>query len=220
MNLWLDQVELDPRLLPAEDVLLSSLPAPWTVRAVRASGVLITRSVASADGDEFDNVAALRELEALWGKVGGRGVFTDLFWQQDSRATTTIPASGATFSNDPTPLSQRTAVFNRMADYADTSPLSLAAGPGPVPTRWQPARPRPSTPPARPSGPQWPGALRKSNRHRPLPRPPAGGSQAQWPVRHRCRAALGAGLHRSDPLLPAVGLMSLITVVGLVKKRR
>ena len=127
-NAWRAKAIADPRLLPAEYALLSTIPEPFTVQDVLAGGVAITRTVASDGGNEFSNVRALRQLQSKFGKHEGRGIFRDLVWQEDPRATVTVP--GTSFSNQPGSPAQRNAAFNAMADYAQGLPLELATGPG------------------------------------------------------------------------------------------
>ena len=130
-NAWVDVVAADPSLLPVEYTLLTSMPAPFEVIDVLASGVLITRSVAAEGGNEFDNVQALRDLEALHGDTAtARQVFFDANWQNDTAAAVSIPPEEATFSNVGTPPADRLDAFNAMADFADTLPLALATGDG------------------------------------------------------------------------------------------
>ena len=130
-NAWVDVVAADPSLLPVEYTLLTSTPAPFEVIDVLASGVLITRSVAAEGGNEFDNVQALRDLEALHGDTAtARQVFLDANWQDDTAAAVTIPPEEATFSNFGTRPAGRVDAFNAMADFADTLPLALATGDG------------------------------------------------------------------------------------------
>ncbi len=131
-NAWRATAMADPRLLPAEYALLTSLPEPFTVHGVLAGGVYITRFVAAEGGNEMRNVAALRELEQQLGKTGGRGAFQDLVWQDDPKAVTTVPVAEGRFSNQPPPPAGQTraGLFDDLADYAATLPLELAAGPG------------------------------------------------------------------------------------------
>ncbi|HWH30020.1 MAG TPA: penicillin acylase family protein [Mycobacteriales bacterium] len=65
LDAWIRHVRTTPSDLPAEYVLLSSLPERWTVTDTLAAGVLITRTVASAGGNEFDHVDTLRDLGGL-----------------------------------------------------------------------------------------------------------------------------------------------------------
>ncbi|CAN5395774.1 hypothetical protein BH23ACT9_BH23ACT9_18010 [soil metagenome] len=135
-NAWIAEVMTDPRLLPAEYALLTTTPQPLTAIDVLASGVLITRSVASEGGNEMGNVRLLRELEAELGTQPGRGVFTDLVWNDDTAAVTTVPADEGIFPNQP--VTDEEAAFQAMADYAATIPLELERGQGtgafPAPT--------------------------------------------------------------------------------------
>ncbi|HVE64053.1 MAG TPA: penicillin acylase family protein [Mycobacteriales bacterium] len=128
VNARLDEVAANPRLLPAEYVLLTTTPRRWERRDVLAAGVLITRFVAAEGGNEMENVAALRTLESKLGKTAGRGVFEDLVWQEDPKAVTTV--QGRSFSNIPGSAADRARTFTSMADFAATIPLELATGPG------------------------------------------------------------------------------------------
>lgn len=130
INAWIAEVLADPTgaKLPQEFVVLNYRPAPVQVTDVLALGVLMTRFVASAGGDEMENVKALRELEAMHGREAGRRIFRDLLWVDDGKADVTIP--DRRFTNIPTPEHLREAVFEQMADYAATLPLELAEGPG------------------------------------------------------------------------------------------
>ena len=127
-NAWRRKAVSDPRLLPAEYALLSTTPEPFTVHDVLAGGVLITRTVAADGGNEFENVRALRRLQAKFGKRKGRGIFRDLVWQEDPKATVTVP--GKSFSNQGGSAARRAAAFEAMADYAQDLPLALEEGLG------------------------------------------------------------------------------------------
>jgi penicillin amidase len=131
LNAYIQHVRTTPSELPAEYALLSTVPADWTLNDTLASGVLLTRFVASAGGDEFREIEVLRKLEASLGAAAGRKAFTDLRWQQDDKASVTIPdASGTFHNNDPVPADQKPAVFAKSASYALGLPPELAAGPG------------------------------------------------------------------------------------------
>jgi acyl-homoserine lactone acylase PvdQ len=140
LDAWISKVRLDPRLLPAEYALLSTLPEAWTTTDSMAAGVYITRFVASAGLLEPEPLTVLRPLVEKYGTADGLNAFSDLFWRDDAKATTTVPASSGTFSNDPTPAAQRVAVFRARAQYALSLPAELDEGPGTG------AYPAPSTP--------------------------------------------------------------------------
>lgn len=129
-NAWVARARANPTLLPAEYGLLQTLPAPITVADVMAAGVLITRSVASAGGDEFDNVRALKALTAMHGAETARTILRDVLWFDDRKAAVSVPLEEGIFSNITTPADQRDAVFNAMADFAMGLPDALAEGPG------------------------------------------------------------------------------------------
>ena len=128
VNARISEVNSNPTLLPVEYVVLTSQPQPITLADILASGVLMTRLVASSGGNEMENVVALRELEAMHGKETGRQIFKDVMWVDDKKASVTVP--DGEFTNIGTPAAQRDAVFEAMADYAATLPLDLLHGPG------------------------------------------------------------------------------------------
>jgi penicillin amidase len=136
IDAWIRHVRANPKDLPAEYVLLSTLPAPWTVTDSLAAGVLITRTVASAGGDEFREIETLRAL----GGLDGLGAYTDLRWQSDEKATVTVPPGEGRFDNAVVPSDERDEVLRRSAQYALSLPRELAAGPGTG------AHPRPAVP--------------------------------------------------------------------------
>lgn len=132
INAWITRVEENPvELLPAEYALLSSLPEPWQRRDLLASGVLIVLSVASAGGNEMSNVADLVALQEAFPHLAeARGIFQDLFWLEDRKAVTTVPAASGQFSNSRLTAAEQETVFHTMADYASGLPAGLANGPG------------------------------------------------------------------------------------------
>ncbi|MGH2694434.1 MAG: penicillin acylase family protein [Actinomycetota bacterium] len=127
VNAWIERVRSDPSLLPAEYEALSTLPEPVDRIDLLAAAVLIVRGVASAGGQEFENVRTLRDLTTMHGKRTGRLIFKDVVWLDEAKAPTTIPRSEGTFRNQP---DQAASVFRRWADYADRLPLGLETGPG------------------------------------------------------------------------------------------
>lgn len=130
-NAWIDAIALRPDRLPAEYVLLTAQPEPFTVPDVLAAGVFITRFVASEGGQEFSNLRLLRGLESVYGsRETALRVFQDLIWLEDPQAAVSIPREEGTFSNQPTPESQREAVFRARAEWALGLPDTLASGPG------------------------------------------------------------------------------------------
>lgn len=132
-NAWLNEVRNDPSLLPAEYGLLSrsAQQIPDFVRAdIIAAGVLITRSVATDGGTEWQNIRALRALEAEYGVADGRSAFLDLNWFEDEQAASSIPAAEGRFPNHAIGAGGREAVFNRIADWATALPDTLEHGPG------------------------------------------------------------------------------------------
>jgi penicillin amidase len=131
LNAYIQHVKTTPTELPAEYALLSTVPEDWTLKDTLASGVLLTRFVAASGGEEFREVEALRALQAKLGNEAGLKAFTDLRWQQDDKASVTVPDASGTFHfNDPVPAATKDAVFRKSAAYALGLPKELATGPG------------------------------------------------------------------------------------------
>jgi acyl-homoserine lactone acylase PvdQ len=127
----IQQVRANPSLLPGEYVLLSSLPAAWTVRDTMAAGVFITRDIATQGGQEMANVATLRKLEHRYGKANGRVIFSDLFPDDEADAAVTI--AGRSFSNLPAgdrSTADQARDATKAMNYSAHITLSLATGPG------------------------------------------------------------------------------------------
>jgi penicillin amidase len=123
------EVLLDPTLLPAEYGLLTSVPAPFTVRDVLAAGVYITRFVAAEGGNEFQNIRILKLLQQRFGSAqAAKDAFQDLDWLEDPKAVTSVPASLGSFPNQD--AGDREAVFSSMADWAMDLPETVWKGPG------------------------------------------------------------------------------------------
>lgn len=128
----IQQVRANPSaLLPGEYVLLTSLPEAWTRDDTLATGVFLTRTIASQGGEEMVNVATLRLLEQKYGITNGREIFNELFPDDEPHAAVTI--DDRTFHN--LPAGDRSAAdqardARKAENYADTIPLSLASGPG------------------------------------------------------------------------------------------
>ncbi|MGJ8670693.1 MAG: penicillin acylase family protein [Oceanococcus sp.] len=129
-NARIQEVLLNPTLLPAEYVVLSTLPEPISLSDILASGVLMTRTVASDGGYEMENVQALKQLQQMHGEERGRDIFQDMLWVDDPKAAVTVPASEGTFQNITTPPAQREQVFNDLADFVLTLPDELMEGDG------------------------------------------------------------------------------------------
>ncbi len=130
-NAWREKALLNPALLPAEYVLLTTTPAPFTVKDVLAAGVYITRFVASEGGNEFLNIQAIRQLEIEYGsREEAYKAFLDMTWLDDPKAAVSVPLESGTFSNQDEPAEGREAVFRRTADWALTLPETLWKGPG------------------------------------------------------------------------------------------
>lgn len=129
-NAWIGQITLDPTQLPAEYILLSALPEPFTPRDVMAGGVLITRTVAAEGGNEFLNIRMLKLLEERYGKAEGRARFQDLVWLEDRKAAVTVPLEEGEFANQPAPPQGYDAAFQARADWATALPETIWKGIG------------------------------------------------------------------------------------------
>ncbi len=130
VNQRIGEVTLNLLQLPAEYVLLTTLPQEFSVSDIIAAGVLMTREVASDGSYEMKTVAALKALQDMHGKTMGRDILQDVLWIDDPKAAVTIPASEGTFTNMGTPPEQREAAFQALADFAETLPDELAEGMG------------------------------------------------------------------------------------------
>ncbi|MDQ3739474.1 MAG: penicillin acylase family protein, partial [Actinomycetota bacterium] len=62
VNAWMDRIRADASLLPAEFAALNVELRPWTVLDSARIGVLLLRAVPSDDGNELQNLEALRAL--------------------------------------------------------------------------------------------------------------------------------------------------------------
>lgn len=130
-NAWRTQAIANPAKLPAEYALLTTTPAPFTVKDVMAAGVYITRFVASEGGNEFLNIQMLKQLEAEYGsREEAYKAFQDMTWLEDPKAITTVPRASGTFSNQAEPAAGREAVFRQMADWSLSLPETLWKGDG------------------------------------------------------------------------------------------
>ena len=128
-NAWRAKVMLDPRLVPGEYALLTTLPTAFTVKDVLAAGVFITRFVAAEGGNEFLNIQMLRELEKEYGsRAAAQDAFLDMTWLEDDKAAVSVPREEGTFSNQAD--GDRDAVFRQMADWAVTLPDTIWKGAG------------------------------------------------------------------------------------------
>ena len=126
IDAWIAHVRTTPSDLPAEYALLSTLPERWTVTDSLAAGVLITRTVAAAGGDEYREIEMLRSL----GGLSALGPYQDLSWQSDEQATVSVPREEGRFDNAVVPADQRDEVLRKSAEYALGLPPELAEGPG------------------------------------------------------------------------------------------
>lgn len=130
VNAYLQKITLNPTLLPAEYALLQMLPEAWTIKDSLASGVFMTRFVASEGGNEMNAAAALNELTKKYGQVEGRKAYQDLYPLDDEKSVVTVQPEDGRFDDVDTPKAERPAAFTKMADYAAKLPAGLANGPG------------------------------------------------------------------------------------------
>jgi penicillin G amidase len=94
VNAWIEEVRDDPRKLPGEFPAVGlSGPADWSVRDSAAIGVFLARTVPSDDGEELNNLRALRGLGA---KTFGRLLPLRIRGQ-----VPTIPRSEGLFPSQP-----------------------------------------------------------------------------------------------------------------------
>ena len=124
------ETQSNPSLLPAEYQVLSTTPADWTVEDTLASGVYITRFVASQGGNEMDHVASLQQLEKKYGVTRGRKAFQQLFPDDDPSAVTTVARRFANVPKGDRSAAARARDFRRAASYAEKLPLELTSGTG------------------------------------------------------------------------------------------
>lgn len=103
-----------------------------------ATGVLMTRFVASEGKREMMWVRALRALEETHGTEVGRAIFRDFVWQEDAQATTTVLAGEGRFPRTDATPAEREAAFQSMAAFAATLPHDLDRGPGADPDSREP----------------------------------------------------------------------------------
>lgn len=130
-NLWRAQVLADPRLLPAEYALLSSLPDAFTEFDILRASILTVRFVADEGAFDFFNVPVLKALAGIYGDTDEAITrFLDLIWLDDPKAVTSVPVELGRFSNQPEPLQGRDAVFAELARWAITLPDTLRLGEG------------------------------------------------------------------------------------------
>jgi penicillin G amidase len=93
VNRWIAHVRRTPADLPAEFTALSVPLRRWSVLDTLHIGVLLARTIPSGDGDELDNLRALRAL--------GAKRFDSLLPLSVPGEITTIPRSAGTFPSQP-----------------------------------------------------------------------------------------------------------------------
>lgn len=87
-NAALNPVEYDSRQLPLED---------WAPTDTVYMAILQLRQFGETAGQELQNAAALRELQAKLGKKAGKAAFRDVLWHNDKNSYPTIPPEDGTF---------------------------------------------------------------------------------------------------------------------------
>ena len=168
VNAWIDHVRQTPADLPLEFSALKIPLRPWSVLDSLRIGVLLARTIPTGDGEELDNLAALRAF--------GPSTFAKILPLRVPGQITTIPAADGTFPSQPgRTRAQERAAFARSQRFVRSLPLAPVVGavggrahragePGPRDRR----RPRP---PRRLVHVGDPAAQRRA--HVPLQRPPA-----------------------------------------------
>jgi len=116
INAWIAETRTHPDELPGEFAAVGDLPADWTVEDSAAIGVYLARTVPSGDGEELDNVRALRAF--------GARLFNRLVPIRERHQVVTIPRSSGRFPSQPgrTRKQERTA-YRRSRAYALSLPL-------------------------------------------------------------------------------------------------
>ena len=116
INAWIAETRSDPSKLPGEFPAVGDVPADWTPEDSAAIGVYLARTVPSDDGEELDNVRALRAL--------GPRLFNLLLPLRTRGQVATIPRSSGLFPSQPgRTRKQERAAFKRSHAFALSLPL-------------------------------------------------------------------------------------------------
>jgi acyl-homoserine lactone acylase PvdQ len=117
INAWIQETRDDPSKLPGEFAAVGDPhPADWIVEDSAAIGVYLARTVPSGDGEELDNVRALRTF--------GPRLFDKLVPIRAKHQVTTVPGSSGRFPSQPGRThEQERKAFKRSVKYALSLPL-------------------------------------------------------------------------------------------------
>jgi penicillin G amidase len=121
VNAWIDHVRRTPADLPLEFSALRIPLRPWSVLDSLRIGVLLARTIPTGDGEELDNLAALRAF--------GPRLFQRLLPLRVPGQITTIPAADGTFPSQPgRTRAQERAAFARSERFVRSLPLARVTG--------------------------------------------------------------------------------------------
>ena len=121
VNAWIDHVRQTPADLPLEFSALKIPLRPWSVLDSLRIGVLLARTIPTGDGEELDNLAALRAF--------GPSTFAKILPLRVPGQITTIPAADGTFPSQPgRTRAQERAAFARSQRYVRSLPLAPVVG--------------------------------------------------------------------------------------------
>ena len=93
INAWIEETRSDPSKLPGEFAAVGTTPSDWKVLDSVAIGIYLARTVPSDDGEEINNMRALREL--------GPKLFDKLLAIRAKKQMTTVPKSEGSFPSQP-----------------------------------------------------------------------------------------------------------------------
>jgi len=121
VNAWIDHVRQTPADLPLEFSALKIPLRPWSVLDSLRIGVLLARTIPTGDGEELDNLAALRAF--------GPSTFAKILPLRVPGQVTTIPAADGTFPSQPgRTRPQERAAFGRSQRFVRSLPLAPVVG--------------------------------------------------------------------------------------------
>ena len=116
VNAWIDQVNSDPSLMPAEFAALGASPEPLQVHEMAAIGIFLARTTPSDDGEELANLEGLQAV--------GAKVFNRVFPLRTPGQHGTVPRSEGLFPSLPgRTRKQERRAFKRSAAFAKGLPL-------------------------------------------------------------------------------------------------
>lgn len=117
INAWIAETRTDPNKLPGEFTAVGEPnPRDWTVEDSAAIGVYLARTVPSDDGEELNNVRALRAF--------GPQLFAKLMPIRERGQVSTIPRSSGVFPSQPgRTRADEQAAWTRSKQFALSLPL-------------------------------------------------------------------------------------------------